>query len=114
MHPDQCFRYNLSIGKGKVYDLQEIRTYYDLADALRERRMRMGIPQLSVDQIAGFQDGYCGKLERPQSSFGRHARWPMLEWWMETLGVVLVPIQRAGSGGKRKPRADCRQYELPF
>lgn len=35
----------------------------DLVAALRDRRRLLGLPQLTVDAIAGLPDGYQGKLE---------------------------------------------------
>lgn len=101
-------------GEGNRSCVQEISDYYGLVAALRERRIKLGLPHLEVDDIAGFQSGYTGKLERPQSSYGRHARWPMLEWWMESLGVALVPVRRPGSIPRKESSSDPRQYEFRF
>jgi hypothetical protein len=100
--------------EGDGYDLQTAKSYYELVELLRMRRIRLGLPQLEVDQIAGFQDGYCGKLERPLSSYGRHARWTILEYWMETLDVqiALLPVRR--KGGKKKEAIQPAQIEFDF
>jgi hypothetical protein len=40
-----------------------IRDYGQLRQALAARRRQLGLRQLEVDQLAGLQDQYCGKLE---------------------------------------------------
>jgi hypothetical protein len=46
---------------------------YDLAGLrllLAQRRRALGLTQLQVDEIAGLQGGYCGKLEIGLKGFG--------------------------------------------
>jgi hypothetical protein len=68
--------------------------YQGLVGLLRRRRVELGLSQLEIDDIAGFQSGYCSKLEQPSRDYGRQARWPTLEWWLGALGVglALVPL----------------------
>lgn len=41
----------------------EIRSYDELIAALRMRRHELGLSQMDLDHLAGFQDGYSGKLQ---------------------------------------------------
>lgn len=100
--------------EGDGHGLRTAANYYELVELLRMRRIRLGLPQLEVDQIAGFQDGYCGKLEKPLSSYGRHARWQILEYWMETLGVQIVLLPVAHQKSKTKDASHPAQREFDF
>ncbi len=44
-------------------DYGAIRTSDDLIAVLRARRMDLGLSHLDVDDLAGLQDGYTGKIE---------------------------------------------------
>lgn len=91
--------------------------YYELVDLLRSRRVSLGVSQLEIDEIAGLQTGYTGKLEKPQSSYGRHARWDTLEWWLGALnvGIQVVPLhpKRKASRTETGLRQNF-QLELPL
>ncbi len=43
--------------------LAVVTEYPALARALADRRKELGLSQLATDAIAGFHDGYTGKLE---------------------------------------------------
>jgi hypothetical protein len=73
------------------------RTYNELTAALATRRRELGLRQLEVDQLAGFPDQYCGKLEIGTRGVGRMS----LPTWLETLGLDLILIAR-------EPKADHR------
>lgn len=90
-------------------------SYYDLVAELQKRRRILGIPQILLDDIAGFQDGYTGKLEKPMTSYGRHAGWNMLEIWLQALGVgiAVVPAPSRHLARIRKPSVGT-QLELEF
>jgi transcriptional regulator with XRE-family HTH domain len=77
------------------------RSYQELMQTLAARRRQLGMTQLEVDDKAGFQDQYCGKLE-----IGTRRVGPMsLPTLLQTLGVELLvtlppdaaPIEHAGS-----------------
>lgn len=72
--------------------------YVELVGLLRRRRQDLGLTQLEVDHLAGFQDGYCGKLEVE----ARRATGPTLGWWAGALGVglVLVELRRPRRRGR--------------
>lgn len=63
----------------------------DFAEALRLRRLAMGLTQMQVDHIAGFHDGYTAHLERPFSRSGRASLKlnPMAAVWLQVLGLRL-------------------------
>lgn len=89
---------------------------------LRERRQSFGLPQILIDDLAGFQDNYTGKLEQPNTSYGRKASWPILEMWLAALSCSLIVVtdQDAPHGVLRsiyqKPvkKDDPRQMEFEF
>lgn len=64
----------------------------DFAEALRLRRLAIGLTQMQVDHIAGFHDGYTAHLERPFARTGRRSLKlnPMASIWLEVLGLRLA------------------------
>lgn len=64
----------------------------DFAEAMRLRRLSMGLTQMEVDHIAGFHDGYTAHLERPFARTGRRSLKlnPMAEIWLQVLGLRLA------------------------
>ena len=47
-----------------------VRDYRQLAAAIAARRRQLGLRQLQVDELAGVQSGYTGKLECGDRHFG--------------------------------------------
>ena len=75
------------------------RTYQELTAALAARRRQLGLRQLEVDQLAGFPDQYCGKLEIGTRGVGRMS----LPTWLETLGLEIILVARdQGKPGRRE------------
>ena len=77
-----------------------------LAAVLRGRRIALGISQQALDDRIGWADGYCAKVEAPgraghdgkSRGYGRRVAWGMaktLSWWLESLGLVLVVMDKA-------------------
>jgi hypothetical protein len=73
----------------------------EVTAALARIRTHLGISQNELDDIAGFNQGYTGKLEKPytpgfpeQRASGRSAIHPMFDLWIGALkiGVLLVPL----------------------
>lgn len=64
----------------------------DFAEALRLRRLALGLTQMEIDHIAGFHDGYTAHLERPFARSGRKSLKlnPMAAIWLQVLGLKLV------------------------
>jgi hypothetical protein len=67
----------------------------DFAEALRLRRLAIGLTQMDVDHIAGFHDGYAAHLERPFTRTGRRSfkLSPMGVIWLQTLGLKLAVVE---------------------
>lgn len=63
-----------------------IRNYSDLTTALAHRRNELNLTQFALDQVAGTQDGYVGKLEAGVRSYGPLS----LGLVLQALGVELV------------------------
>ena len=68
-------------------------SYGALMAILAKHRRQLGLSQLSVDQMAGFQDGYTGKLEIGARRGGRNLGKWSLEIMLRTLGVSLVVVK---------------------
>lgn len=69
-----------------------------LVALLRSRREALGIPQQDLDCRIGWADGYTAKLESFGRSCGRRAAWGFtatLSWWLESLGLALVVMDKA-------------------
>lgn len=83
-----------------------IRSEEALAAVLRGRRIALGVSQQALDDRIGWADGYCAKVEAPgraghegkSRGYGRRVAWGIaqtLTWWLESLGLVLVVMDRA-------------------
>ena len=65
------------------------RSYEDIVAACRSRRQELGLPQLTIDEIAGLQSGYVGKIECGDKRLG-----PMsLPCLLGALGLELVMVR---------------------
>lgn len=76
-----------------------------LVALLRGRREALGISQQELDDRINWPDGYCAKTEaagRAQQEggsrgYGRRVAWGIattLGWWLESLGLTLVLMDR--------------------
>lgn len=66
--------------------------------ALTYARMLRGYSQLEVDERAGFNVGYTGKIEQPFPRAwpsGRSPLGPMLDLWLGALNVLVVVVDAA-------------------
>lgn len=75
-----------------------IRNEDGLSALLRGRREALGIPQQALDDRIGWPDGYCAKVEAPHRGYGRRVAWGishLLAYWLESLGLVLVVMDKA-------------------
>lgn len=64
---------------------------------LRGRRQALGISQQALDDSIGCAEGYVAKVEAPGRRYGRRVAWGLsgvLFWWLETLGLCLVLMDR--------------------
>ena len=65
------------------------RTYDDLVEACRVRRKELQLAQITVDDIAGLQTGYTGKLECGDKRMGAMS----LSCLLGALGLELVVVR---------------------
>jgi transcriptional regulator with XRE-family HTH domain len=70
--------------------LREVRDYPTLVEALKARRQALGLTQAEVDDLAGLQDGYTGKIEQPRQNFGRIMGDLSFRLLLATYGVKLI------------------------
>jgi hypothetical protein len=68
----------------------EVQTFDDLRKAFAEHRRQSGVRQLELDDIAGLQSGYTGKLECGTKRYGDMS----LPCTLGALGLRLVVISR--------------------
>ncbi|WP_295198748.1 hypothetical protein [uncultured Brevundimonas sp.] len=63
----------------------------DFAEALRMRRLALGLTLSDLDHRAGFHDGYAAHLERPFSRTGKKSfkLTPMAVLWLGALNMRL-------------------------
>lgn len=70
-------------------------TYEQFAAILAKRRKHLGYSQLALDDRAGLQSGYVGKMEIGSKRGGRNAGWSLsLPLWLQSLGVEIVLVAR--------------------
>lgn len=83
-----------------------IRDEDGLVALLRGRRQALGVSQQALDDRIGWADGYTAKAEAPSRAamdrggrgYGRRVAWGFaasLNWWLESLGLTLVLMDRA-------------------
>ncbi len=78
------------------------RSYEDLVAACALRRNELKLAQLVVDEIAGFQTGYTGKLECGDKRLGAMSM-PCL---LQALGLELVVVRTVPHHERSLRRAD--------
>jgi hypothetical protein len=79
---------------GTLRPILTVASQADFAEALRQRRLSLGLTLADLDHIAGFHDGYASHLERPFARTGKKSfkLTPMASIWLEALGVRLALI----------------------
>jgi hypothetical protein len=77
-----------------VHIIASVATYAELRDALRERRLELGLAQLALDHCAGLQDGWTSKAEMIDGK-----RWGemSLNAALGALGLKLLVVADDGS-----------------
>lgn len=72
-----------------------VTTYRQLMDALKRRRLQLGMTQMEADDVAGLQDGYTGKLEVWDRDNGRRLGPVSLDLLLSAyhLGIQLVVVR---------------------
>lgn len=87
------------------------KSYVELTSILRRRREEKGMSQLELDDAAGMQSGYTGKLEMvpaPGEERKKGARTMgrlTTERWLTSLGVKLVVVEDPPPGSRRAETA---------
>lgn len=87
-------------------------TYRTLMDALKARRLALGYTQLEVDERAGLQDGYCGKLEAWDRDSGRRLGPVSFDLVLEAYGLAAVLVETRPRAPSLAPDPD--QLALPL
>lgn len=82
-----------------------IRNGADLVASLRRVRQLANITQREFDDLAGWADGYTGKLEQPSQPYGKACTMPSFDEWLATAGVALVMV--------KIPKAAASVSDLP-
>jgi hypothetical protein len=98
-----------------------VATYAELRDALRERRLELGLTQLALDHCAGLQEGWVSKAEMETGK-----RWGEMSIGaaLGALGLKLLVVADDGSlpavtranlySSKHKDAAKCPPAALPI
>jgi len=63
----------------------------DLLAALRARRDELQLTHTTIDAIAGWPDGYCGKLMSPIPV--KNLGWQSLGLALGSLGIALIVVE---------------------
>jgi hypothetical protein len=81
-----------------------VRDYSQLRSALSARRRQLGLRQLEVDELAGTQSGYCGKVESNVRKLGDLSL-PMILCALDCDLILIprtatvAPVEHVGSAG---------------
>jgi hypothetical protein len=59
--------------------------YRTLMMAIEQRRVELGLSMERVNDLAGLQDGFFGKMIYPDSPSGRQSRWETIDLVMQAL-----------------------------
>jgi len=86
-------------------------TYRQFMDALRKRRIGLGLSQMEVDDRAGLQDGYTGKLEVWDRDSGRRLGPVSFDLLLEALGLAVAVVRRPGRASRFR-RAEVHPDQL--
>lgn len=86
----------------------------DFAEAMKQRRVAMGLTQMELDHIAGFHDGYSAHLETPFTRTGKKSfkLTPMAGIWLEALGLRLTLQERCTASALMTTSSDCNHNAL--
>ncbi len=79
---------------GVLRPILTVASQADFAEAMKQRRLAMGLTQMGLDHIAGFHDGYSAHLETPFTRTGKKSfkLTPMATIWLAALGLRLALI----------------------
>lgn len=71
---------------------QVFRGYDGFVEALIKRRKQLGWSQQELDDRAGFQPGYAGKLEAWRGPSGKVAGSVTMALWLDALGIGFIAV----------------------
>ncbi len=99
---------------GALRPILTVASQEDFANALKQRRLDMGLSQMELDHIAGFHDGYASHLERPFARTGKKSfkLTPMAAIWLEALGLRLTLQERCTASALMTMSSDCNHNAL--
>jgi hypothetical protein len=77
-----------------------------IVDMLRKARMLQGLTQRDLDHLAGWADGYTGKVEAPATAPGRRRPTPLssFDLWLQALGVGVAIVPLPANQGESEPK----------
>ncbi len=85
-----------------MHVIASVATYDQLRDALRERRLELGLTQPELDYLSGVQDGWTGKAECSAKRYGNLRS-------DESSRPQIAAAINAPSSGSDAPFADIRR-----
>lgn len=79
---------------GVLRPILTVASQADFAEAMKQRRLAMGLTQMELDHIAGFHDGYSAHLETPFTRTGKKSfkLTPLASVWLAALGLRLALV----------------------
>lgn len=79
---------------GVLRPILTVASQADFAEAMKQRRLEMGLTQMELDHIAGFHDGYSAHLETPFTRTGKKSfkLTPLASVWLTALGLRLALV----------------------
>lgn len=86
-------------------------SYRQFMDALKRRRIQLGLSQMEMDDRAGLQDGYTGKLEVWDRDSGRRLGPVSFDLLLEGLGLAVAVVPRPGRASRFR-RAEVHPDQL--
>lgn len=80
---------------GVLRPILTVASQADFAEAMKQRRLELGLTLSDVDHMAGFHDGYASHLERPFTRTGKKSfkLTLMAGVWLDTLGLGLCLLR---------------------
>lgn len=78
----------------RAFIIDQGANYATIIDALRKRREELNLAAADVDDLAGFPEGYCNKLENwNKEGYGRGFGEESLRAWCNSLGVEIAMVR---------------------
>lgn len=99
---------------GVLRPILTVASQADFAEAMKQRRLEMGLTQMDLDHIAGFHGGYSAHLETPFTRTGKRSfkLTPMAGIWLEALGLRLTLQERCVASALMPTSFNCNHNAL--